>query len=116
MVDDADDDDGFLTPSKVASERSGYDGKYITAVAQFAHLLSSKLELAHLLSSKLAPSLTPHAASAGGSLCEKVRGVFSGHILHACSYKDPHCIPFVIALLVHRTLPLKAPLVMSASL
>ena len=64
MVDDADD---FLTPSKVASECSGDDGKYMAAVVRFAQLLSSKL----------APSLTPHAASAGGSLCEKVRSVFS---------------------------------------
>jgi len=67
MVDDADDDDDFLTPSKVASERSGDDGKYMAAVSRFAQLLSSKL----------APSLTSHASSAGGSLCEKVRSVFS---------------------------------------
>ena len=67
MVDDADDDDDFLTPSKVASERSGDDGKYMAAAAQFAQLLSSKL----------ATSPTWNAASAGGSLCEKFRSVFS---------------------------------------
>ena len=65
--DDADDDDDFLTPSKVASEPSEDEGKYMASVNQFAHLLSSKL----------APSPTPHAASAGGSPLEKVRSVFS---------------------------------------